>query len=174
MEDEYAIDLDGTLAHYDKYRGDHHIGEPVPSMIAFAKSLIAEGKRVVIFTARADNNNSIALVKEWCVNNGLGNLEVTNIKRKSFRMFYDDRAVAVRKNLGFVVTDQDAMDVQIDGSHYKKYSIQPIEFVHANKIPAIEASVIKYIVRHADKNGKSDLEKARHLIDILIKLEYDA
>ena len=28
-----AVDLDGTLAIYDKWRGRDHIGEPVPEII---------------------------------------------------------------------------------------------------------------------------------------------
>ena len=49
--------------------------------------------------------------------------------------------------------------------------IQPIEFIHRNKIPFIEGNVIKYIVRWRDKNGIADLQKARHYIDMLIELE---
>ena len=65
-----------------------------------------------------------------------------------------------------------ALDEQEGGDHYKNYPIQPIEFVYKNNIPAIEASVIKYVVRHKDKNGKKDLEKAIHILRILIELEY--
>lgn len=65
------------------------------------------------------------------------------------------------------------LDVQEGGDHYKKYKIQPIEFCHANNIPSLESSIIKYVVRHRDKNGLEDLNKAKHTIDILIKLEYN-
>lgn len=61
---------------------------------------------------------------------------------------------------------------QIGGDHYKKYKIQPLEFIYYNKIPALEAAIIKYVVRHKDKNGGEDLEKAKHLIDMLLELEY--
>jgi hypothetical protein len=66
----------------------------------------------------------------------------------------------------------DPKDVQIGGDHYKKYKIQPMEFFHKNEIPACEASIIKYVLRHKDKNGKEDLQKAKHLIDFLISVEY--
>lgn len=62
---------------------------------------------------------------------------------------------------------------QIDGNHYKGMKIQPIEFCYYNEIPAIEASVIKYVVRHRNKNGKIDIKKAIHLLNILLELEYD-
>lgn len=65
-----------------------------------------------------------------------------------------------------------ALSIQVGGGHYKTLPIQPVEFCHANKIPFLEGSVIKYVVRHRNKNGKQDLEKARHFIDLLIELEY--
>lgn len=66
-----------------------------------------------------------------------------------------------------------ATDVQEGGSHYKKYKIQPVEFIHANDIPFLEANVIKYVMRHKDKNGREDLLKAKHYIDLLLQLEYE-
>ncbi len=62
---------------------------------------------------------------------------------------------------------------QVDGNHYKGMKIQPIEFCYYNEIPAIESSVIKYVVRHRNKNGKLDIKKAIHLLNILLELEYD-
>ena len=64
------------------------------------------------------------------------------------------------------------MNIQVGGDHYQKYPIQPLEFVYINKIPAIEASIIKYVTRHKDKGGVEDLRKARHFLDILIEFEY--
>ena len=64
-----------------------------------------------------------------------------------------------------------AFDTQIGGDHYAKLRIQPAEYCHANEIPFIEGSVIKYITRWRDKNGLEDLRKARHFIDLLIELE---
>jgi hypothetical protein len=62
---------------------------------------------------------------------------------------------------------------QIGGSHYKNLKIQPTLFIHANNIGFIEGNIIKYVVRHKDKNGIEDLKKARHYIDLLIKFEYE-
>lgn len=64
-------------------------------------------------------------------------------------------------------------EVQIGGNHYKKLKIQPTEFIHANEIPFIEGNIIKYVIRHRDKNGIEDLKKARHYIDLLIQFEYE-
>jgi hypothetical protein len=63
------------------------------------------------------------------------------------------------------------LDVQVGGTHYKKYKIQPVEFCHVNKIGPIESAAIWYLCRWRNKNGIEDLEKAKHFIDILIQLE---
>ena len=67
-----------------------------------------------------------------------------------------------------------ALDTQVGGGHYKDLPIQPLEFFHANKIPALEAAAIKYIVRHKFKNGVEDIDNAIHILNILKELEYEA
>ncbi len=57
---------------------------------------------------------------------------------------------------------------QVGGSHYKKYKIQPIEFIVKNNIGFVEGNVIKYILRFKDKGGVQDLLKAKHYIELLI------
>lgn len=64
------------------------------------------------------------------------------------------------------------LNTQVGGNHYKDLAIQPAEFVMANKIPWAEGNAIKYIVRHRNKNGREDLEKAKHYIDMIIAREY--
>ena len=59
-----------------------------------------------------------------------------------------------------------AMDKQIGGDHYKKYSIQPSTFIAENGIGWMVGNAIKYAVRHRDKNGKQDLEKAIHYLQM--------
>lgn len=66
-----------------------------------------------------------------------------------------------------------ALKDQIGGNHYKKYAIQPIEYIHANNIPYLEGNVIKYVTRWRDKGGVADLEKAKHYIEMLIDLGLD-
>ena len=65
-----------------------------------------------------------------------------------------------------------ALDIQIGGNHYKDYAIQPIEFFMANKLTYDVCATIKYVMRHQNKNGKEDLEKAKHTIDIMIEHYY--
>jgi hypothetical protein len=65
-----------------------------------------------------------------------------------------------------------ALDTQIAGSHYKHLKIQPMEYSMANKLDACQHTAIKYITRFRSKNGREDLEKAKHAIDLLIQFEY--
>ena len=64
-----------------------------------------------------------------------------------------------------------ALSKQVAGSHYKDQAIQPVEYIHANKIGYFEGNVIKYVTRWRNKNGIADLEKAKHYIELLIELE---
>ena len=59
-------------------------------------------------------------------------------------------------------------DEQIGGDHYTKMRIQPVQFIHANSIPFIEGTIIKYVSRWKSKGGLQDLEKARHMVSMLI------
>jgi hypothetical protein len=64
-----------------------------------------------------------------------------------------------------------ALDSQVQGDHYRKMKIQPVQFIHANNIPFIEGCIIKYASRWRDKGGVKDLEKIKHFVDLLIELE---
>ena len=72
-----------------------------------------------------------------------------------------DRGMAVSGDTG------NAWDKQVGGEHYKQYAIQPAQFALANKLDYAQANAIKYIVRHADKNGVQDLDKAVHYVELL-------
>lgn len=101
-----ACDFDGTLAYYDRWRGAMHFGAPIPAMIKKIQQHIRNGDIVEIFTARiqGDENHTseevIEGIKQWCERHIGQRLEVTNIKKTYFDLFYDDRAVQVLKNTG--------------------------------------------------------------------------
>jgi hypothetical protein len=61
---------------------------------------------------------------------------------------------------------------QVGGNHYETMAIQPIEYIMKNKLPFCEGSIVKYVSRYKNKNGKEDLLKAKQLLEFLIK-EYD-
>ena len=66
---------------------------------------------------------------------------------------------------------ESALDKQVGGSHYKDFKIQPIEFITANNLTFIQASIIKYICRYDKKNGKEDINKIIHYCELLKELE---
>tara|TARA_R100001594_G_scaffold149348_1_gene206892 strand:- start:660 stop:875 length:216 start_codon:yes stop_codon:yes gene_type:complete len=61
---------------------------------------------------------------------------------------------------------------QIGGSHYKNFRIQPSKFINDNNLLFAEGNAIKYICRHSYKNGKEDLKKAIHYIEMIIERDY--
>lgn len=56
----------------------------------------------------------------------------------------------------------DPLSKQIGGTHYKGDGIQPIVFATANFYDPGAFSILKYITRHAKKDGRKDLHKAKH------------
>lgn len=101
-----GIDLDGTLAFYDGWKGANHIGEPVPLMLQRVKKLISDGVWIKIFTARASDLTQIQPVKDWCKKHGLGDLQVTNVKDYAMIELWDDRAIQVIKNTGKFLSEE--------------------------------------------------------------------
>lgn len=77
-----------------------------------------------------------------------------------------DRGMAVSADTG------NAWDKQVGGEHYKQYAIQPAKFALANGLDYAQSNAIKYIVRHKDKNGVQDLDKAIHYIELLKQHHY--
>jgi hypothetical protein len=70
--------------------------------------------------------------------------------------------------------EDNALDLQVGGDHYKGCGIQPVEYIHANKLGYLEGNVIKYITRHHTKGeGRRDIEKAIHYAQLILELEYN-
>jgi hypothetical protein len=98
-----AVDLDGTLAFYDKWRGSEHIGDPIPKMLGKVKMWLAQGKDVRIFTARIavdPNGHGKKLIEEWCLLHVGKVIPVTNMKDYGMYELWDDRCVQVTPNTG--------------------------------------------------------------------------
>jgi len=62
-----------------------------------------------------------------------------------------------------------SLEKQVGGNHYKKFKIQPIEFIILNNLNFLEGNVVKYVCRYRFKDGLRDLEKAKHYIKMLIE-----
>lgn len=65
-----------------------------------------------------------------------------------------------------------ALDTQIGGNHYKRYAIQPVEFIYKNKIDFLSGNIIKYASRHSRKNKDEDVLKIIHYAMLILELEY--
>lgn len=103
--------MDGTLAHYDGWKGADQIGEPIPAMVNRVRGWLLEGKTVKIFTARVHGHgatiigteekvDAITPIKNWCIKHIGTDLEVTNVKDFGMIELWDDRAIQVVINTG--------------------------------------------------------------------------
>lgn len=99
-----GIDLDGTLAHYDKWRGIEHIGVPIPKMVEVVRNCLAGDMTIKIFTARANEKGAISHIHKWLKKHGLPEFEVTATKDFDMIGLYDDRCITVETNTGKVLT----------------------------------------------------------------------
>ena len=95
-----AVDLDGTLAYYDRAAGPDHIGPPIPAMASRVRTWLAEGREVRIFTARASVPELIEPVMAWCKRHFGVRLPVTNAKDFGMIELWDDRCIQVHENTG--------------------------------------------------------------------------
>lgn len=94
-----GVDLDGTLAVYDGWRGEDHIGEPIQPMVDLVIEWVAAGVDVRIFTARAATND-IKPINDWCQEHIGKVLPVTCVKDYGMVELWDDRCVQVIPNTG--------------------------------------------------------------------------
>jgi len=105
-----GVDLDGTLAKYDGWKGPTEIGEPVPEMVEFVKRLVTEGHTVRIFTARVapatilankdDLGEVVKAIYMWCVKHLGFPLDICCQKDLFMMALYDDRCVQIVPNEG--------------------------------------------------------------------------
>lgn len=105
-----AVDLDGTLAHYDGWKGIEHIGPVIPEVANAMERAQKEGADVWIYTARvsdpADAEEAGKYIEEWLKANNFQYEGITAVKHKFFTEFWDDRAIQVIKNEGIFVLNE--------------------------------------------------------------------
>lgn len=113
IEDERAwvgVDLDGTLAYYERWEGHDRIGEPIAPMVELVRKMLADGVRVKVFTARVaaaslelggvSRDDALRPIYAWCIRHIGQVLEVTSEKDAFMERLYDDSAVPVIRNFG--------------------------------------------------------------------------
>lgn len=100
------------------------------------------------------------------------------VKKLDLIDYYRDQKVVLNPNTNGGVSvepvsePESALQVQVGGSHYKNFKIQPLEFTMANNLDFIQGNVVKYICRHKEKNGVEDLKKVIHYAQLAAKLQY--
>lgn len=115
MKGWIGVDLDGTLALYDEWRGHDHIGEPIELMLNRVKGWLDDGVYDVrIFTARIcpatmslDKDKDVlkieSTIKSWSKKHIGRELEVTCMKDFAMVELWDDRAIRIEHNTGKII-----------------------------------------------------------------------
>ena len=106
-----GVDLDGTLAEYNGWIDEMHIGKPIPKMVERVKQWLSEGKEVKVFTARVCGRGTRVSrnIQDWTEKHIGKRLDVTCCKDYSMVELWDDRCVQVLANTGVAI--QDAIDI---------------------------------------------------------------
>jgi len=110
------VDFDETLAEYDHWRGPDVTGEPIPEMVEKVKQAMANGDKIVIFSARVnpgDGNyedslsatRSLLAIAQWCQQIFGMLLPITHEKSRHVDEIWDDRARQVLPNAGVFAND---------------------------------------------------------------------
>ena len=96
----------------------------------------------------------------------IGQKSLRNQNRRSKRMI-----TAQMAKLTDPMPTETALQKQTGGTHYKGMAIQPAEYAEKNGLSLLEGNVVKYITRWKLKGQPlSDLQKAKHCIDLLIEI----
>jgi len=111
MNSWIGVDLDGTLAEYNGWVNELHIGEPIPQMVERVQTWLGEGQEVRIFTARVSPQGRANMtieeirktIQDWTEKHVGERLPVTNQKDFGMIELWDDRCVQVIPNTGIPV-----------------------------------------------------------------------
>lgn len=98
-----GVDLDGTLAEYDDWKGETHIGEPILPMVTRVREWLRDGVEVKIFTARVCEPlrpGVLEAIQDWTEKYLGRRLPVTNVKDYDMIELWDDRAIQIIQNTG--------------------------------------------------------------------------
>ena len=58
--------------------------------------------------------------------------------------------------------------------HYNVGSIECWDYIISHNMNFLQGNIIKYITRYKDKDGLTDLQKAKEYLDKLIQTEYNS
>jgi len=101
-----GVDLDGTLATYDGWVSETHIGQPIMVMVNRVQAWRAQGYGVKIVTARVASRDPHELavvrsaIERWCMEHIGEAIPTTCCKDYAMIELWDDRCVQVERNTG--------------------------------------------------------------------------
>lgn len=108
-----GFDLDGTLAISEPGASiEEPIGAPIKPIVDLLKDYIDRGWSVKILTARMHTPRQTIMqrraiheeIAEWCQKHIGVIIPITHEKGRRMKRLYDDRAVAVERNTGKIVS----------------------------------------------------------------------
>lgn len=62
-----AVDFDGTIAKFDGWKGEEHIGDPIPGAKEALTKLKEQGHVIIVYTCRKRTD----LVEKWLQEHGI-------------------------------------------------------------------------------------------------------
>lgn len=114
-----GIDLDATLAHYDRFKGLNHIGEPIPAMAERVRQWLKDGQEIRILTARVCSKQTPAdlmiakdAIRVWTIKHF--GVEIPSTSEKDWEMWelWDDRCRQVIPNKGLLINEVQKNEVK--------------------------------------------------------------
>jgi len=94
-----GIDFDGTISHYDGFKGKGNFGDPIPGSRIFINKLISAGHIIVIYTTRLEVDQIRKYLLKHDINFHHINFSPDNIERdlhpakQCCSIYIDDRAI---------------------------------------------------------------------------------
>ena len=69
------------------------------------------------------------------------------------------------------MTEENALDVQVGGNHYKKWAVQPVQIIVLDNLSFLHGCILKRLLR--DKGDrKEDLQKVLHELNLIEQLHH--
>jgi len=116
-----GVDLDRTLATYERWEGPGVIGEPVPEVVEAVRYALTLGYEVRVFTARVSPSHhpneilvAIVAIRDWTTRVFGRELKATFVKDADMIEVWDDRAVGVEPNTGRFLSRSRILPAQKD------------------------------------------------------------
>lgn len=187
MKKWWAVDLDRTLAQYEsgdyKTKGPTYIGPPIMPMVNLVKKMLAEGKDVRIFTARALQDSEydnldwdskeeyckvLQAINLWCFINLGQVLPITCVKDQGMENLWDDKATQVIPNTGITVGSsilgEIARERVAQDQKWGQQNHSPADYymIFAEEVGEAAKEIVEYNMNRSLKGRVERVEKLRY------------